>query len=195
MSQCGRRWADTEPHYIRMTTPDAFRYLVVKTRPGATGRVTRALETQWTALNPGVAYTGFYQADVFDEKDADPFSFIAFLTLLLSCTGNLGLVALHVARRRKEISIRKVMGASYAAIIRLVLTSFFKQVALAFAIAIPLAYLMLRSLMDERVASFDMSATPFLLTAGLMLVTMFLTLSTQLFKAASTDPAENLRME
>ena len=63
--------------------------------------------------------------------------FIAFLTLLLSCTGNLSLVALHVAQRRKEISIRKVMGASHAGSIHLVLTSFFKQAAFAFAIPLP----------------------------------------------------------
>ena len=190
-----RRWADAEPHFLRMTAPDAFRYLVVKTRPGATGRVARTLEDQWTALNPSVAYAGFYQADVFDDADADPFGFIAFLTLLLSCTGNLGLVALHVARRRKEISIRKVMGASPLRIIYLVLASFFKQATLAFIIAIPVAYLMLRNLMDERVATFDMGVMPFLFTAGLMLGTLFLTLSTQLFKAVSTNPVDNLRAE
>ena len=63
------------------------------------------------------------------------------------------------------------------------------------AIAVPLAYLMLRNLMAEQVATFDLSTTPFLLTTGLILGTLFLTLSTQLFKAASTNPAENLRGE
>ena len=190
-----RRWADTEPHYLRMTAPEAFRYLVVKTRPGATGRVAKMLEAEWTTLNPGVPYAGFYQVDVFDDKDVDPFAFLGFLTLLLSCTGNLGLVALHVARRRKEISIRKVMGASPLRIIGLVLASFFKQATLALVIAMPVAYLMLSNLMDERVANFDMSATPYLITISLMFGILFLTLSTQLFKAASTNPVENLRRE
>lgn len=190
-----RRWADAEPHYLRLTSSEAFRYLVVKTRPGATGRVARTLEDQWTTLNPGIDYMGFYQADVFENNDTDPFAFIGFLTLLLSCIGNLGLVALHVTRRRKEVSIRKVMGASSISIIRLVLTSFIKQTLIAFIVAIPLAYLMLRSLMEERVASFDMTIVPFAITAALMLGTIFLTLSTQLFKAASTNPVENLRME
>ena len=104
-------------------------------------------------------------------------------------------MVLHVARRRKEISIRKVMGASPFRILYLVLASFFKQATLAFIIAIPVAYLMLGTLMDERVATFDMGVMPFLFTAGLMLGTLFLTLSTQLFKAASTNPVDNLRAE
>ena len=100
-----------------------------------------------------------------------------------------------IGQKAKEISIRKVMGASRTRIIRLVLTSFFKQATLAFVIAIPLGYLMLKNLMDERVAEYDMSLVPFLLTIGLILGTLFLTLSTQLFKAASTNPVDNLRME
>ncbi len=190
-----RRWADTEPHFLRLAAPASFRYLIVQTQPGATVRVLRALEDQWTTLHPDLTYGGFYQADVFEDADTDPFVFIGFLTLLLSCIGNLGLVALHVARRRKEISIRKVMGASGLRITRLMLTSFFRQVAVALVIAMPLAYLLLQRLMDERVASFDMSARPFLLATALMLGTMVLTLTTQLLKAASVNPAESLRAE
>lgn len=190
-----RRWADAEPHFFRLSAPETFRYLVVKTRPGADGRIARLLEAQWAALNPDLPYTGFYQADVFDNHDTDPLAFVGFLTLLLSCIGNLGLVALHAARRRKEVSIRKVLGASSGSIIRLMLTSFLKQTALAFIIAIPLAYWLLQTLMDERIATFGMSPLPFFLTAILMLGTMLLTLSTQLIKATSTNPVENLRME
>ncbi len=192
-----RRWSEDEAHLYRLTTPEAFRFLIAKTRPGTEGRVARALEAQWTALHPNRTYAGFFQADVFEDrsKDMDPFRFLGFLTLLLSCIGNLGLIALHVAQRRKEIGIRKVMGASSASVIRLVLTAFFRQTALALLIAIPLAWWMLRSLMENRVAEFGLSPMPFLLTVAIMLGTLLLTLSAQLIKATLTNPAESLRME
>lgn len=191
-----RRWADDEPHLYRLTTPDAFRYLIVQAQPGTEGRVGRALEAAWQTLYPERPYAGFYQTDVFADRsnDMDPFRFLGFLTLLLSCIGNLGLIALHVAQRRKEISIRKVMGASPLRIVRLVLRSFLWQMGLAFVIAGPLAYWLLVTLMQNRVAEFGLSPWPFVLVVALMLGTLLLTLSVQLVKATRTNPVEALRV-
>lgn len=190
-----RVWADTEPHFFRLSPEEGFRYLVVQARPGRVTSVAGFLQAQWAQLHPSAAYEGFYQADVFQDNDPDPFGFIGFLTLLLSCMGNLGLVALHIARRRKEISVRKVLGASAPGIARLVVQTFLRPLFLALLLALPLAYILLGKVMDERVLEAQVGPMPYLLAAALMAATMLLTVAAQIARAVATNPVEGLRTE
>ena len=68
------------------------------------------------------------------------FRFISFFAILIACSGLFGLTALTVARRTKEISVRKVLGASVTGIMKLINKEFLILVAAGNIFAWPSAY-------------------------------------------------------
>ena len=115
------------------------------------------------------------------------------LAILIACFGLFGLAAFTAERRRKEMGIRKALGATSASIVALLSVDFLKLVGIAFVVATPLAY----GGMQQWLASFayriDLGAGLFMLAGGAALLIALLTVSTQALRAARTDPAETLR--
>lgn len=117
------------------------------------------------------------------------------ITIIISCMGLFGLALLTTAKRAKEISIRKTMGASVHTIVTMLSKDIVMLVTIAFIIASPIAwYLMNRWL---RGFAYHISISGWmLLSAGLAaLLIALLTVSFQTIKAAMANPVENLRTE
>ncbi|NBC01537.1 MAG: FtsX-like permease family protein [Bacteroidetes bacterium] len=117
------------------------------------------------------------------------------LAILIACVGLFGLAAFTAERRRKEMGIRKALGATSASIVALLSADLLKLVGIAFVVATPLAY----GGMQQWLASFayrvDLGAGLFMLAGGAALLIALLTVSTQALRAARTDPAVTLRSE
>jgi ABC-type antimicrobial peptide transport system permease subunit len=103
---------------------------------------------------------------------------------------------LSVAKRRKEFSIRKVLGANLAQITRLLNREFVVILSLAAVIATPVGYFLFDMLLDKvyfyRVA---MNAAPFVMALFAILLTAVLTVSAQIYKVTTASPVEGLRTE
>lgn len=117
------------------------------------------------------------------------------LALLIACLGLFGLTTHATARRAKEIGLRKVLGASVGQIVVLLSRGFLALVALAFAIGIPVAWLLVRQWLQGFVYRIELSWWMFALPALAGLVIAFLTLSYQSVSAALANPAEVLKEE
>ena len=117
------------------------------------------------------------------------------MAILIACFGLFGLAAFTAERRRKEMGIRKALGATSASIVALLSVDFLKLVGIAFVVATPLAY----GGMQQWLASFayriDLGVGLFMLAGGAALLIALLTVSTQALRAARTDPSETLRSE
>jgi putative ABC transport system permease protein len=115
--------------------------------------------------------------------------------IFISCLGLLGLALFMAEQRKKEISIRKVLGASTGNILVLLNKDFIKLVAIANIIAFPLAYIIINkwlSTFDYRVA---ISFLPFLLAILISVVIAVLTVSLQSVKVAKANPIDALKYE
>jgi putative ABC transport system permease protein len=115
--------------------------------------------------------------------------------IFISCLGLLGLALYMAEQRKKEISIRKVLGASTYSVLALLNKDFMKLVVISNIIAFPLGYIMVNkwlSSFDYRVA---ISALPFVLAAVLSLIIALLTVSIQSVKVAKANPVDALRSE
>jgi putative ABC transport system permease protein len=115
--------------------------------------------------------------------------------IFISCLGVLGLALFMAEQRKKEISIRKVLGASTGNILVLLNKDFIKLVAIANIIAFPLAYIIINkwlSTFDYRVA---ISFLPFLLAILISVVIAVLTVSLQSVKVAKANPIDALKYE
>lgn len=119
----------------------------------------------------------------------------AGLAILIACFGLFGLAAFTAERRRKEIGIRRALGATVTSIIQLLSADFLKLVGIAFVVAVPLAY----GGMQQWLASFayriDLGVGVFVLAGGAALLIALLTVSTQAWRAARLDPTTALRSE
>jgi ABC-type antimicrobial peptide transport system permease subunit len=121
--------------------------------------------------------------------------YFAGIAILISCLGLVGLVAFTAERRRKEIGIRKVLGASEAGIVYLLSGNFAKPVLVAVLIALPVSYVLAKGWLAHFAYRIDLAPEYFLLAGLLALGTALLTVSLQAFKAARTNPVQCLKEE
>jgi putative ABC transport system permease protein len=117
------------------------------------------------------------------------------LTIFISCLGLLGLVIYTTTHRAKEISIRKVLGASVTQVMALLSSDFIKLVALAFLIATPLAWWAIHEWLNDFVFRTSASWWIFLACGLGMIVVALITLSVQTIHTAMANPVKNLNSE
>jgi putative ABC transport system permease protein len=104
-------------------------------------------------------------------------------------------MAFAVERRRKEIGIRKVLGAKTSGIVGLLSKDFLKLVLIALVIASPLAYFFMEKWLQDFAYRIDIQWTVFALAGIVAVAVAFLTVSFQSVKAALANPVKSLRSE
>ncbi len=119
----------------------------------------------------------------------------AGLCILISCLGLLGLVIYITNTRNKEIGVRKVLGASVMQIVSLLSKDFIALVAIAFFIALPVAWWAMNSWLQDFSYRTSLSWWVFGATGTGMLLIAILTLSIRTIKSAIANPAKSLRTE
>jgi putative ABC transport system permease protein len=119
----------------------------------------------------------------------------SIFAILISCMGLFGLSALAIARRTKEIGIRKVLGASVSGLTRMVSMDFLKLVIFANVIAWPMAYYAMSRWLRSFAFRIDITLGVFLLAALIAAAIALLTVGLQVVKAAVANPVESLRYE
>ena len=182
--------------------PDELNYIFVKySTPENLSRVIEFIREKWSLVVPDLPFeyitleNAFY--DVFQgDKTSEMTGTLGVLAILLSCLGLFGLSSYSVERRRKEIGIRKVLGASVSRIVRMLTKDFIKLVAIANLIAIPVAYFMMNAII-RFVYSYPISigVEVFIVTTGVTLLIAFLTVSSQTVRSALANPANSLKHE
>ncbi|NBB19898.1 FtsX-like permease family protein [Runella sp. CRIBMP] len=130
-----------------------------------------------------------------DQKRGTIFTAFSSLTVLIACLGLLGLVAFTTEQRRKEISVRKVMGAETGHIVTLISKGFLYLVGVSCLIAFPIAWYFMNQWLEPFPYKTNISPITFLLSAGLVLLITLLTVSFHTVKAALMNPVKSLKAE
>jgi putative ABC transport system permease protein len=123
------------------------------------------------------------------------FQMAGALSILVACLGLLGLANYHVERKSKELGIRKILGAGSLNLFLMVSLSFTRQVALAFVLACPLAWYVMREWLSAFEYRIPLGAGVFVLAGAMVLLLALLTVSYQSVKAAMFNPIDSLRKE
>jgi putative ABC transport system permease protein len=137
----------------------------------------------------------FRQLYESEERLATVVSAFTGLAIIIACLGLLGLAALSVTRRQKEIGIRKALGATVASVTASLSRDFLTWVAVALVLAIPAAYLLLEGWLQDFATRIDLGPGLFLGAAAVAFVVAAATVATQTLRAARLDPATTLRDE
>ena len=179
----------------------SYRYLTLKLNTDNMAQAIQAIERKWKEMSPDQPFEYTFMDDKFQnmyrsEVQLQQAAYIATgLSLLIVLLGLFGMVALSMARRIKEMALRKVLGAGVRDIIALFIRDYTALLLLANVIAWPLAYLFTRQWLENFAYRVGQSATPYLLVAAFFFVTIAVMIAAQSFKTASESPVGNLRSE
>jgi putative ABC transport system permease protein len=181
--------------------PSEFGYFSIRVNTQNVQETLSRLQTTWMRHYPKDNFDFVFADEQFNrqyESDSRFSKLYVWLTLLsigIATIGLYGLILFYLEKRKKEISLRKVNGANIAQVIHLVNLTFIKWVAVAFVIAIPLAYYAMYRWLENFAYKTELSWWIFVLAGLLTLAIALLTISWQSWKAASKNPVEVLRYE
>ena len=130
-----------------------------------------------------------------DQKRQIIFLVIAALTILIACLGLFGLATYAAEQRIREIGIRKVLGASVSGIVTMLSRDFVKLVLIASVLAIPVAWWMMNSWLNDFAYRTKIYWWVFVIAGLLALLVALLTVGLKALKAAIANPVKSLRTE
>ncbi|MBC7903371.1 MAG: ABC transporter permease [Gemmatimonadaceae bacterium] len=178
-----------------------FRFISIKLNAGDMQNQIAVIEKKWTSLMPGASFEYKFmdetlEAMYFKEIQLRRASYTATaLSIVIVLLGVIGMIALNIQRRTKEIGIRKVLGASIASIIGLFMKEFVVIICIAAIVACPLAYLIMEQWLNDYAYRISLTGTPFIsAVAGLAILTVVLIIL-QTMKAGLANPIKGLRNE
>ncbi len=183
---CKKQWVNT---------------MVVKIAAGFEKDAINQLTKLYGKFNPGIAFDfSFldteYQALYESEKQVATLSkYFTGLAVLISCLGLFGLATFTAERRRKEISIRKVLGQSAAQVTTMLTSEFAKLVLISILISVPVAYLFARNWLSGFAYHVPLNFWYFLSAGVTALTVALLTVGSQAIKAANRNPVDGLAEE
>ncbi|WP_336517542.1 ABC transporter permease [Pollutibacter soli] len=138
------------------------------------------------------AFDAQYRAE---NNMAKIFAVFTAITIFIACLGLFGLAAFSASQRRKEIGIRKVLGADVSGIITTIGVSFIKPVIVSIIIAIPLAWMFAHQWLQDFAFHTNVSGWVFILSGLVVLFIAAATVSFHAIRAAVANPVESLRTE
>ncbi|TPG66102.1 FtsX-like permease family protein [Hymenobacter nivis] len=186
---------------LRLQLDPTINTVLVKLQPNAEQATIARLQQLYAAYNPGFTldYTFLdtdYQAQYVAERRVAVLArYFAGLAILISALGLLGLAAFTAERRRKEIGIRKALGASELGIVWLLTSSLTWLVVVAIVLALPLSYLLLQRWLEGFAYRVAWQWWYFAAAGMGALLIAWLTVSVQAWRAARRNPVLSLRAE
>jgi len=176
-------------------------WIILKAETQNYETLLNSLESSWKSINPNTPFVfNFVDKEVeklyAEEKRLGRISIVfTSLAILISCLGLFGLVSFVAEQKKKEIGIRKVLGASVHNIIRLLTKDFLKLVGIAFIIASPLAYYVMQNWLQDFPYRITIEWWVFIIAGGVAGIITLLTVSFQAIKAAFINPIQSFRTE
>jgi len=175
--------------------------LILKIKTGDIAGFLSDLRRQWNSFSP----PGPLGYNFLDEKFASLYAseqrtqkiFTAFtlLAIVIATLGLFGLSAFVLEQRRKEIGIRKVLGASARRVLLMVSKEFLSLVTIAFIISVPVTWWSMHAWLQDFAYRTDIDIWIFIVAGGAAITIAFLTISVQAIKAAMANPVKSLRTE
>jgi ABC-type antimicrobial peptide transport system permease subunit len=137
-------------------------------------------------------YQSLYASEQRVSKLAKYFGVMA---IFLSCLGLFGLAAFTAEKRKKEIGVRKVMGASTVSILTLVSKDFVQLILISIIIAVPLAWYFADNWLKSYAYQTNLSWWIFAGSGVILMLIALMTVGFQAYKAANSNPVESLKSE
>lgn len=187
--------------FLNVNYTNLYRYFSVRLRGNNIQQSISALQSGWNRLLPGAPFEYKFVDDAIQklytvELQLKKAAYLAtVLSTIIVLLGVLGLIALSVQKRTREIGIRKVLGSSAAGISALFLKDILAVVLIAGLVACPIAYLLMQHWLNDYTYKINLSFQPFLSAVMILTLLTALIIILQTIRAALANPAKSLRSE
>ncbi|MEP7376966.1 MAG: ABC transporter permease [Chitinophagaceae bacterium] len=185
---------------ISFTTPPQP-HISIRLKPGNISKDIAALGQAWKTIAPGRDFDFKFLDESLaalyktEQRTSTIVKIASILSIFIACMGLFGLATLTVARRTKEIGIRKVLGADVTTIVGLLSKEFVKLVVIAALIAFPLAAWFISDWLKDFAYQTTVSWWIYGLAGLVALLIALMTIGLQTIKAALMNPVKSLRTE
>lgn len=190
-----------QPMVILQQNPAKMGLIAIKTDGINDKAIIARLRELYTQISPNVLFDvsyltdqihDFYGNELNQSKIVGAFSILA---TILSIMGLFGIALLSIAKRTKEVGIRKVNGASIFEVLYLLNKDFIKWVLLAILLAIPVSVYLMQKWLERFAYKTDLNWWIFAIAGVSAVLIALLTVSWQSWRAATRNPVEALRYE
>lgn len=157
------------------------------------------VNTLWHSYFDGYEPVTFFLDNDFDRQYRDEariasvFNIFSYLTIFVAVIGLVGMISFMIASRRREIGVRKVLGANVIRVTSLFTREFVIMIMVANGIAIPVAYVLLSDWLQGFAYAMPVQYSHILITICITLFVTLATISYQTIKAAIVNPVDTLR--
>lgn len=188
------------PVPIVLTLASNGNYISIRLQPGEIPQVLETVKDQWENFNEE-PFEYFFLDKAFDaqykseNRLSKVIGLFTVIAIMIACFGLFGLVSYTATRKRKEIGIRKINGAKVSDILTMLNRDFVIWVAIAFVIAVPIAYYAMNKWLENFAYKTELNWWIIALAGVSALAITLITVSWQSYKAASRNPVEALRYE
>ncbi len=173
----------------------------VKLRTANLPQTLAQVRKLWEKAYPEYAYSSHFADETIAEfyKQETQLSLLykifAGIAIFISCLGLYGLVSFMAAQKTKEVGIRKVLGATVGNIVIMFSKEFTLLIAIAFIIAVPVAWYFMNDWLQNFVYRINIGASVFIIAIIASLVIAWITVGYRAVKAALANPVKSLRTE
>lgn len=173
----------------------------IKLRTNQLTQTREAIQKTWAQFYPEYAYvSSFFDEDIAEfykqeEQLSLLYKIFAGLAIFISCLGLYGLVSFMTVQKTKEVGIRKVLGASVASLLQLFSKEFTVLIIISFFIAVPVAWYMMHTWLQNFVFRIPISAWFFICTIVGSILIAWITVGYKAIKAALANPVKSLKAE
>lgn len=185
------------PLVFRSTGED-YSLLNLQVNTGNRAQFMQQVTAAWQKLYPGapVKATWLKEALYEDQMNWGDISFLGYLaamTIVIAAMGLLALVIYTNWLRKKEIGVRKVMGADVKSLVLLLSKGFMSLILISGCIALPIGYLASRLFLQNFALRVNFGLGSILACFGLLMAVAMLTIVSQTWRAANANPVESLK--
>ncbi len=175
--------------------------IMVKIKTRDVGGFLSEVKKDWSAFNARLPLSYYFLDEKFnslykaEEKTGEIFGTFSLIAITIAGLGLFGLVAFSTEQRKKEIGIRRVLGASINEVLLLLSKEFLGLVSIAIALAVPIAWWAMHNWLNNFAYRVQISWIVFVLAGVLAFFMVLMTVSLLAIRAASDNPTRSLRAE
>ena len=180
---------------------DRSRQLLVRISGNDLKSTLTYINNTWDRLNISSPLNISFMDQEFDslykseQKSSEMFTMLTVISIFVACLGLLGLAAYTLERRRKEIGVRKVLGATVSNLFVLLTKDFLILISVAIVLGLPLVEIVMKNWLDNFAYKIDIGIGLFVIAALVTLAVALITIGYQILKASNINPSKIIRYE
>ena len=180
---------------------EEFNYILIKMNTSGFSEKIKTIEETYKKFEPIFGFEFAFMEDHLnkqyeaEQRTGNILATFSFIAILIACFGLFGMSMLTFYQKIKEVSIRKVLGASFGNLLVLLVGDFTKLILISVVIAVPFAWWIMDEWLNNFSYQIDINPLVFMISGLILIVISWITLSYFTVKASRLNPAETLKNE